>query len=171
MDWSVKPQPLVGEILPGFTAISILLAAYLIHSGAALTDTEHLASSGSALAGGLAILLLGSWVLGTAFDTLRDLLEWPLDKYWFKVNWDFLTLGEEARIKNLENHWLACYFLTGNFSIALMVCLLFSIANRSTVPLSSEGTILIVAALGIFIANAASLRCDLRHLMKADYES
>jgi hypothetical protein len=165
MDWSVKPQPVIGELLPGFTAISILVAAYLLHNSAALTESEHLASSAPILAGGLAFILLTSWVLGTLFDAIRDLLEWPLDKYWFQINWNFLSEGTEVQVQKVDNHWLAYYFLTGNFSIALLVCLILSVVNRSLVPLSVEGTIIIIIALGIFIANTAFLRLELKTLM------
>lgn len=168
MDWSVKPQPLIGELLPGFTAASILIAAYLFHNSAALTESEHLASSGPILAGGLALLLLISWVLGTLFDAIRDLLEWPLDKLWFEVNWDFLSSDNDAQIAKLENHWLNYYFLTGNFSVALIVCLVYSLVNRSLVPISIEGNIIIVVALAIFMANTASTRCELNELMSSD---
>jgi hypothetical protein len=165
MDWSVKPQPVIGELLPGFTAISILVAAYLLHNSASLTESEHLASSAPILAGSLAFLLLASWALGTLFDAIRDLLEWPLDKYWFQINWNFLSEGTEVQVQNVDSHWLAYYFLTGNFSIALLVCLILSVVNRSLVPLSAEGTIIIIIALGIFIANTAFLRLELKTLM------
>jgi hypothetical protein len=171
MDWSVKPQPVIGELLPGFTAISILVAAYLLHNNAALTGSEHLASSAPIIAGGLAFLLLTSWVLGTFFDAIRDLLEWPLDKYWFEVNWEFLSKGTEAQIQNVESQWLAYYFLTGNFSIALILCLIFSVVNRSFVPLSGECTIVIMLALLIFIADTALLRLELRKRMGDDNAS
>jgi len=166
MDWSVKPQPVIGELLPGFTAISILVAAYLLHNSVARTESEHLASSAPILAGGLAVLLLTSWVLGTLFDAIRDLLEWPLDKYWFQINWNFLSEGTEVQVQKVESQWLAYYFLTGNFSIALIVCLILSVVNRSLVPLSVECTIIIILALGIFIANTAFLRHELRTLMR-----
>jgi hypothetical protein len=168
MDWSVKPQPVIGELLPGFTAISILVAPYLLHNSAALTESEHLASSAPILAGGLAFLLLTSWVLGTLFDAIRDLLEWPLDYFWFKLNWSFLSEGTEVKVQQVESHWLAYYFFTGNVSIALIVCLILSVVNRSLVPLSDECTIIIMLALLIFIANTASLRCELRKLMRDD---
>lgn len=168
MDWSVKPQPVIGELLPGFTAISILVAAYLLHNSAALAEAEHLASSAPLLAGGLALLLLTSWVLGTLFDAIRDLLEWALDKFWFPLNWRFLSEGTEAQVQQVEGQWLAYYFLTGNFSVALTVCLILSFINRSFVPLSGECTIIIILALGIFIANTGSLRHELRTLMRDD---
>lgn len=168
MDWSVKPQPVIGELLPGFTTTSILVAAYLLHNSAALTESERLASSAPVLAGGLALLLLTSWVLGTFFDAIRDLLEWPLDIFWFPLNWSFLSEGTEAQVRQVESQWLAYYFLTGNFSIALSVCLILSVVNRSFVPLSVECTIIITLALVIFIANTASLRHELRTLMRDD---
>jgi hypothetical protein len=171
MDWSIKPQPLIGELLPGFTATSILVAAYLFHDRAALTKSEGLASSGPVLARGLALFLLVSWVLGTLFDAIRDLAEWLLDKYWFEVNWDFLFYGNARQITKLESHWLAYYFLTGNFSVALIVCLVFSIVNRSFIPISIEGDIVIAVAMVIFVANTASMRCELKGLMRTDERS
>ena len=165
MDWSVKPQPLIGELLPGFTTASILIAAYLLHNSAALTESKSLAASGPVLAGGLALLLLISWVLGTLFDAIRDLLEWPLDRYCFKVNWDFLSSGDDAQVTKIENHWLTYYFLTGNFSVALIVGLVFSLVNRSLFPLSIEGNIILVVALVIFVANTASMRFELKRMM------
>lgn len=167
MDLPVKPLPVIGELLPGFAAISILLAAYLLHNSVALIESEHLASSSPILAGGLTLLLLASWILGTLFDAVRDLLEWLLDKYWFQVNWDFLSKGNDVQIQKVESQWLAYYFLTGNFSIALFVCLILCVVNRSLFPLSVECTIIIILALVVFIADTAFLRCELRTLMGA----
>lgn len=62
-------------------------------------------------------------------------------------------------------------FPGGDFSIALIVCLFFSVVNRSVVPVSAERTVIIVVALAIFIANMRSLRRELRTHMGSSNES
>jgi hypothetical protein len=168
MNFSVKPQPVIGELLPGFTALSILIAAYLHNNGAALAEAGQLAKSGPILAGGLTFLLLASWVLGTLFDAIRDIFEALLDYFGLEINWNYLADGDEARIQKIEDQWLHYYFLTGNFSIALLVCLILHFVPGSFVPLSTGYTTIISIALAIFILNTMTLRCELRRLMRCD---
>src|SRR5436309_4364486 len=89
---SIRPQPLIAEILPGFTTLTIISAAYLTKNRWAL---DRLAQSPNLLATVAALGvggLLGSWVIGTFLDSCRDLIEWLVDNR-KPLNWDFLLMA------------------------------------------------------------------------------
>ena len=79
MDNPLRPQPLMAEVLPGFTVILVLGYAYcMAHPG---TFTAALTSKNTAtVIGGGVFVLFTSWIIGTFLDSLRDLLEQLLDR-------------------------------------------------------------------------------------------
>jgi hypothetical protein len=143
MEWSVKPQPLICEVLPGFTTAAIIAGSYLSNDKATLAAVEHYANMGPVLAGGLAILFLASWVLGTLFDAVRDIAEAALDRCWFCVNWEFLLSADATRIEKVHEGWLAYYFLNGNYVVGLSLNIVISLIFRSLVPLSRAFPVLL----------------------------
>jgi hypothetical protein len=119
MENPLKPSPLVGEILPGFTAIVILGIAFgQAHS----VDWYRLASSPTTGAGlgAVFVILLAAWVLGSVADSVRNIVEELfLDRRW-PVNWEFLFHAPTDSIGKLSDSWLAYYFLSCNFAITLL---------------------------------------------------
>lgn len=159
---SVKPQPLIAEVLPGFTTLVIVGAAYLWKNPGALTlltQSKDLLATVAALGiGGL----VASWVIGTFFDSCRDLVEWVVDK-WSPLNWDFLFTGPPEAIDRLNDWYLAYYFLNANYVIAIIF--VFVLRSLSLIALPLWATGLLVFALVVFILNAASLRNEMRDLI------
>jgi hypothetical protein len=108
MDASFKPQPLISEVLPGFATLGIIATAYFANHPGQLEVLAREKGAGEIIAGGLFTLLL-SWIIGTIFDTIRDLVEHLLDRR-FPVNWQFLFNGQMRRLKSCMNHGLPIIF-------------------------------------------------------------
>jgi hypothetical protein len=159
---SVKPQPLVAEILPGFTTLVIVGAAYFSKNPGAftlLTQSKDLLATVAALGiGGL----IASWVIGTFFDSCRDLVEWAVDK-WSPLNWEFLFTGPAEDIDRLNDWYLAYYFLNANYVVAIIFVFALRGLGLIALPLWAIG--LLVFALLVFVLNAVSLRNEMRDLI------
>jgi len=162
MEVSFKPQPLVGEVLPGFTTLCILGTAYLVNHPAQLDWFVHQKSAAEVITAGFATILV-SWIIGTLFDTIRDLLEHLIDQR-FPVNWDFLFKGEAGEIEKLNESWLAYYFLAGNSAIGLIISV---ICGNLIGPVHIPAVWLIfILGVGIlFGANSVLLRNEIRRMI------
>ncbi len=118
METSLKPQPLIGEVLPGFALLCIVGTAFLTNHPGTFAAIIADRNTAEVIAGGIGLILI-AWITGTIFDTTRDVLEHLLD-HWFPINWQFLFRGPTAEIRKLDDGWLAYYFLSGNSSLALI---------------------------------------------------
>jgi len=159
---SIKPQPLIAEILPGFTTIVILGAAYFWKNPAALallSQSKDLLATVAALGiGGL----IASWVIGTFLDSCRDLVEWLVDR-WHPLNWDYLFMGSTEGIERLNDWFLAYYFLNANYMMAII--LIFTLYGFGLISLPSWAIYLLLLGLFVFSLNALSLRNEMRELI------
>jgi hypothetical protein len=163
MENPLKPSPVVGEVLPGFTAIVILSVAYF-HSHIVEWSLFVSNPTTGVVLGGVFVLLLASWVVGTVADSIRDLLEeWILDKLW-PVNWSFLFHASSESIGKLNDSWLAYYFLSGNFAITLFA---IAIAGQMFNPIhiSAGWAIAIVSTSVVLALNAYVTRKEVRALI------
>jgi hypothetical protein len=163
MENPLKPSPLVGEVLPGFTAIVVLGVAYF-HSH--MEEWRLLVSNPTTgvVLGGVFVLLLASWVLGTVADSIRDLLEeWILDKLW-PINWSFLFYASSDSIEKLNDSWLAYYFLNGNFAVTLFA---IAIAGQfvNSIHIAAGWTVIIVVTGVILALDAYVMRKGVRVLI------
>jgi hypothetical protein len=120
MEATLKPQPLIAEVLPGLATICIFGTAYPANHLDQRSWLLENKSASEAITAGFATVLI-SWILGTFLDAIRDLLEHLID-WRFPVNWEFLFKGQAAEIQKLDDSWLAYYFLCGNYRIALAIC-------------------------------------------------
>jgi len=162
MENPLKPSPLVGEILPGFTAIAILGIAYC-HAHPGAWYKFAIGPTTGVVLGGVFVILLASWLLGTIADSIRDILEVFLDRRW-PVNWEFLFHASPDSIEKLDSSWLAYYFLNGNLAITL-VAVVIAGWSISAVHIAAEWKVgLIIVAL-ILAADAWITRKEVRRLI------
>jgi hypothetical protein len=155
---SIRPQPLIAEILPGFTTLAIISAAYLAKNHWALDrvgqSTNLLALVTALGVGGL----IGSWVIGTFLDSCRDLIEWLVDR-WKPLNWDFLLMGSAEDVARLNEWYLAYYFLDGNYAVGILLVFMANTIGLHCLPLWSQGLLLLA-----FVVSLLSAICQRKEL-------
>jgi hypothetical protein len=163
MNQSLRPQPLLSEILPGALLLGLLLFDYFRLKP---DQFEILSKEGGVLVLAAGAFLLLSWILGTFFDAIRNLFEHIGDRYLGKLNWDFFFKADREKVFQLEEHYFAYYTLNANYVIAIV---LFGVAKLILLlswP-SSYYVILctpVVVAL-IYLADARSLRKEISKLI------
>jgi|WetSurMetagenome_2_1015567.scaffolds.fasta_scaffold107104_2 hypothetical protein len=162
METSIKPQPSIAEMLPGFTALSILSCAYFVNHQDQFAYIAQERSASIIIAGGFAVILV-AWIIGTLFDAVRDILEHLFD-FWWPVNWRYLLDAPVDKVNKLDSSWLAYYFHTGNTTVALLLVDIFcAIVPAFRIP--------VLWLWGIFAAaipfgwNTILLRREIRRLI------
>jgi hypothetical protein len=168
MENTIKPQPLIAEILPGFATLVILACAYFSAQPEKFTAMASNRNTAAVVGGGFAILLV-AWIVGTFLDTIRDLIESQLDDR-FPVNWGYLLSEPIESVHRLDESWLAYYFLSGNMAIGLILvdavlaveCLLGTIGFTRALVLSL--VIIVIVAL-VYAWNSWALREEIRMLI------
>jgi uncharacterized protein len=162
MDVSLKPQPLIAEVLPGFTLICVLGVTYFANHPQQFGALAGNKSAAEVITAGFATILI-SWIIGTVFDTIRDLLEHFFDQ-WFPVNWKFLFEGSAEEIQKLDESWLAYYFLSGNSAIGLLIS---GVCGMLIEPVHMIGWWLLVIflAAALFAGNSVFLRNEIRQMI------
>jgi hypothetical protein len=166
---SLNPRARVAEILPGFTVISAFIAAYL---QANTTQLERLinASGGVIAAVGFLILFIVSWIIGTFFDAVRNLLENC------EIDWRFFFAGDMHKVDQLDKYYFAYYALGANFVIGISLFFIFQIIIRFDAGLGLQSTFqfshLVNEALfilaSVFLFDASSLRKEVVDLLNDD---
>jgi hypothetical protein len=162
METSLKPQPLVAEVLPGFTTLCILGFAYLANHPGELTSLLKEKSATEVISAGFATLL-AAWIIGTVYDAIRDIVEHLLDR-WFPVNWQFLFNGPSEAVQKLDESWLAYYFLSGNSTIGLIVSAGLG-AALSPVHITPAWLALLIICALIFGVDSWFLRTEIRRMI------
>jgi len=119
---SIKPKPLIGEILPGFTFLSLVLYCYftahpcqfdwIISKGGAIT----IAASG--------LVLVVSWIIGDFFDAFREILEDQVLDRLQRLYWDFFFEADREKADQVEDYYYSYYELNINFAVAIFWFLL-----------------------------------------------
>jgi hypothetical protein len=115
---SLKPQPVIAEVLPGFTVLAGLAAAYFYGHPELL---HRVLRSGPAVAAVGGVGLLGSWIAGTFLDALGNILEETWLHRKSRLNWDFLMTADDGQVARLNEWYLAYYLLDRNYAIASIV--------------------------------------------------
>jgi hypothetical protein len=166
MDNPLKPQPLMAEVLPGFTVLLILGSCYVIGHPTRIPQLEQsilpkFLNGAAVIAGGFGFLLT-CWIVGTFLDTIRDLIESAIDVK-FPVNWSFLLQGPADTIQKLNDSWLAYYFLNGNMAIGLLLVAICGLFDAFHISGWYWGLVLV--PLSLYGYNTWTLRQELRRLI------
>jgi hypothetical protein len=168
MENTIKPQPLIAEVLPGFAILVILACAYFCAHPEKITAAASNQNTAAVVGGSVATILV-AWIVGTFLDTIRDLIESRLDVR-FPVNWGYLLSEPIESVRRLDESWLAYYFLSGNMAIGLILVVavlavecLFGIVGFTHGFVLTLVTIVIVAL--VYAWNSWTLREEIRTLI------
>jgi hypothetical protein len=166
MDNPLKPQPLMAEVLPGFTVLAILATAFVFAHLPQISPSSlsKFLNATTVIAGSLGALL-SCWVIGTMLDAVRDLVEWVMDQR-FPLNWPYLLNEPTKRTQPLEDTWLAYYYLNGNMTVALWLVAAVGLLK----PFDIHGYTLlgIIVISLIYTTNTWTLRQEIRTLIGYD---
>lgn len=169
MDSSIKPKPMIGEILPGFTFLVLFLFCYF---RAHPCQFEWILSMG----GGVTIatsglVLIVSWIIGDIFDAIRDTLGEGIFDLLQPLWWDFFFKGDSDKVNLLEEYYFSYYKLDCNFVIGIALFLLsewlfckFDLTFISPLPWYANVIILPVVAI-VFFSDAMVLRHAMKKLL------
>lgn len=163
MNSSLKPQPLIAEVLPGLTVLGVLVASYVSTHTQQVDQLLHLQSAVAALTGISVAGFFLAWMLGTFLDAVRNLSEWIWDRF-SRIDWDFLFTGTGEDVRKLDDSFLAYYFLDGNYVAALCILLILWPSRLIHFPFLPFG-IVCVALLLVFVGDAISLRKEVKGLI------
>ena len=170
MDQSVRPGPLISELLPGALALGFPIFDYFWSNLARLDSLAKIEAGAWAVSAGAFLLL--AWIIGALLDAIRNgLVETWLDRK-HPINWDFFFTGEGDKILRLNEHYYAYYKLDMNFVLAILAGLLFRIVYVVGFAQSDWKTFHHVPALGfgilaiwIFYRDARCLRSEIQKLL------
>lgn len=161
----IKPLPLICEILPGFTVLTIICIAVLANNPSLirgpLFQSNNFIAAVAVLGAGA---LLVSWVIGSFLDSCRDLSEWLVHR-WIPVNWDFVFTGSAEDVSRINEWYLAYYFLNVNYAIGVFSVLALTWLRLVSIPSWEHG--LLVFACLVFLLNSFSLRTEIIALIGA----
>ncbi len=161
MESTVKPQPLIAEVLPGLAVILILAGAHFAHAGN-LTALINGNNTPLVVGGGF-LTIFAAWIVGTFLDAVRDIAEHLFDRWW-PMRWDYLLTESPENINKLDGSWLAYYFLNGNFVVGLIVTAVIGDCFQSA-RISGWGLFAILFAAAVYAANFWTLRQEIRRLI------
>jgi hypothetical protein len=164
MESSIKPQALMGHILPGFLLLAVFLY-FLVTQAPDTFEKIDKVSSGVAAIGGVSLFLL-VWLLGHICDTIRNICEYPLDWMFVKPAerklWKSFYAKERDKVELLERYYYSYYVLDMNCVVANVILFLASAAMHwvNLIYCSWFGVLLIVSTV-VFLVDAALLRHEM----------
>lgn len=166
MNQTLRPQPLMSEVLPGALTLGLVLFMLAIRNPFLLDHA--LAWDGARIATAAGAFLLGAWIVGTFLDSIRNLIEHVADcAGGSPLNWDFFFYGNRDKVAQLDEHYFAYYTAKANYVIGLVVALLYFgllwCLNPSwvTIAIFSGVTVALICLL-----DAILLRREIKHLVR-----
>ena len=165
MNQTLRPQPQLGEVLPG--ALTLALFLVLVYDHTYLLNYLTAPSVGPGL---LAIIagafLFASWIFGTLLDTIRNGVIENVVDWWSKqpLNWEFFALGDRDKVAQLDEYFFAYYQAKANYAVGIFIFLLVCIG---WFPTELIGRITFGVALLLFVfcvVDSISLRSEIKKL-------
>ncbi len=150
MNISLKPHILISHFIPGFVFIVMSFSSYMNWKinliVATLKDTPN---TNIIIVSFVSIII--AFLIGEVFDSLRDLLEeFPLNKIFSEVNWDFFFNADKEKIEKLNESYFTWYVFNLNSSLSLIGALLFTTLFINNPPFKIWA-IVVIASLILFI--------------------
>lgn len=162
MNPTLKPSPLLADVLPGYTVLGILAACYLNQNRGQFQGLLNSKDLLAIVAGLGAASFVAAWILGTVLDPVRNLIEELLDSKW-ELGWNFLLEASESDITKLNESWLAYYFLNGNYAVGLSAIII--LRELGIIQMSVSWLTLVCISLAVFLADGFLLRKEIRKLI------
>jgi hypothetical protein len=167
MDTTIKPRPLIGEILPGFTVLGLFLFSYFRAHLDHLDQLIILIKDHSTiiiLASGLVFIL--SWIIGDFFDALRETLIERIFDCWQPLWWDFFFQGKREKVDQVEDYYYSYYEVSINFTVAIVIFIicepLFYCTSAFIKPLPWYINLILFVVAIVFFLDARTLRCEIK---------
>ncbi len=127
MNQTLRPQPHLGEVLPGALTLGLLLLLIFDHDPNGFSNLWAPTTG----AGFLAILaggfLFASWILGTLIDTFRDGVIENIADCKQPMNWTFFVLGDRDQINQLDEYFFSYYKATVNYAVSIFIFVLAAV--------------------------------------------
>ena len=171
MNQTLRPQPQLGEVLPGALTLALFLVIVYDHA----PDTLNYVVAPTTGAGLLAILagafLFASWVAGTLIDSIRNgLVENVIDCCTTRpLNWEFFVLGDRDKVTQLDEYFFAYYQAKANYAVGLAIFLIAAFCywifySTMTGALFRAAFFISIILVVLCIVDSASLRSEIKKL-------
>lgn len=157
MNFSLKPNPLIAVWLPGFVT---LLAIFYFRQ--AESPLAAIATNLDSTLDAFALIAFG-FVVGNLLDALRDIFEWPADKF-SEINWDFFVSGFKEHLQNLEEWFYTWYELDCNLFLGSVI---FLILRWKSILNTGGSLVMLLVVYLIVLAFSAVLT---RHSIKTQID-
>jgi hypothetical protein len=171
MNQTLRPQPQLGEVLPGALTLALFLVIVYDHA----PDTFNYLVAPTTGPGLLAILagafLFAAWVAGTLIDSIRNgvienAIDWRTAR---PLNWEFFVLGDRDKVTQLDEYFFAYYQAKANYAVGLAVFLISSACywifySTSTGALFRATFIIAAILLLLCIVDSSTLRSEIKKL-------
>jgi hypothetical protein len=171
MNQTLRPQPQLGEVLPGALTLALFLLLAYDHD----PDAFNYFTAPSTGPGLLAIIggafLFASWIFGTLLDTVRNgvvenVVDW-CSKHWFHkepLNWEFFVSGDRDKVTQLDEYFFAYYQAKANYAVGILI---FMLACIGWPPTRLVGFLTFGGAALLFVfctLDSISLRREIKKL-------
>jgi hypothetical protein len=127
MDSSIKPKPLIGEILPGFTFLILALYSYLIVHPC---QFNWIVSNGATTIAASGLVFILAWIIGDFFDSLRETVVETIWDWFSEIYWNFFFEADSEKAEQLENYYYSYYELSINLAISIIIFLISEILSH-----------------------------------------
>jgi hypothetical protein len=167
MNQALRPQPQLGEVLPG----ALTLGLFLLWVYDCFPDKLDLFWGSNTNAALLVILaggfLFASWITGTILDSIRNLITEGIVDCCSeeKINWDFLFTDDKDKVFQLDEYYQA----KSNYAIGLIIFLLYSTISACILHwnrLTAITCVIAIITFGICLFDARSLRNEIKRLVR-----
>ncbi len=163
MNQTLRPQPLLSEVLPGALTLGLILYVIAVKDTALVDRALQLDAAQSTIAAGA--FLLGSWMVGTFLDSVRNLLEHRWDHLYGPLYWNFFFYGARDKVAQLDEHYFAYYTAKANYVIGLLAWLLF-FCGLSFLGLLCAAIVSGILIAGVCLVDAFLLRKEIKTLLQ-----
>ena len=163
MNQTLRPQPLLSEVLPGALCLGLILYFVTMKSPGLVDKIREIESAKLVLAAGA--FLLGSWIVGTFLDSVRNLFEYCWDRCWGALNWNFFFYAPRDKVAQFEESYYAYYTAKANYVFGLLAALAFlavlSLLGLQTAIIGSGVVVLVIC-----LWDAIALRIEIKPLLQ-----
>jgi hypothetical protein len=166
MNQTLRPQPQLGEVLPGALTLALFLLLVYDHNPDALNYLTAPSTGPGLLAVIAGAFLFSSWISGTLLDTIRNgVIENVVDCCSKQpLNWEFFVSGDRDKVTQLDEYFFAYYQAKANYAVGIFI---FVVACMAWFPTGLIGRITFGVALLLFVfctLDSISLRGEIKKL-------